>query len=294
MARTLILVAGYPKSGTTWVRIVFEALRRGPGQGISINQMEGGYYGGRRRLLFDEVAPVNSADLLPEEVDGFLPEVFRALSERGGAPHIVKAHDCAFRTRSGEWLYPPDCVQAVIYLTRHPFDVAVSYAHHLGLSVGEAVRHMGAEETVAHSDRRLRLPLHERLGSWSGNVSSWLDVPGYDVALARYEDIFENPATSFARLIRAAGLSTSEAEIARVCEATQFERLRSEEERAGFFERPRTSPNFFRAGRPRSWTGALDDELRAELVHDHDAVMTRLGYDAEGGANAAPDLPAIA
>jgi aryl sulfotransferase len=284
LAKTLVLVAGYPKSGSTWVRFVFETLRRARGHAPSINDLEGGYYGARRRLLFDELAPANAADLAAEEIDDLLPDVFRVLSERPGAPHIVKAHDCAFRTRSGQWLYPPDCVKSVIYLVRHPFDVAVSYAHHLGLSVQDAIAHMGADETVARSAVRLRVPLHERLNSWSGNISSWLDASAYRVVPARYEDIHEKPFAEFTRLASAAGFAAGESEIVQACEATRFERLREEEKTAGFFERPRTSPAFFRAGRPHSWDGALDQQARAQLVADHSAVMARLGYDTEGRA----------
>lgn len=288
----LILVAGYPKSGSTWVRIVFEALRRGHRE-ISINALDGGHYGARRRMLFDEHASVNSADLLPEEIDDFLPEVFRALARAPGGPHVVKAHDAAFRTRAGGWLYPPEAVRIVIYLTRHPFDVAVSYAHHLDLSVGEAVAHMGRDETVAASRVRLRMPLHERLDSWSGNINSWLGTAAYKLFPVRYEDLFADPMMAFAQLAKAAGFAANEAAIAQACEATRFDRLQSEERRAGFFERPRTSPAFFRAGRPRSWNGVLDETLRAKLVDDHHAVMAHLGYDAEGNASGQPQWRAF-
>jgi aryl sulfotransferase len=286
--RNLILVAGYPKSGSTWVRFVFQALRRGA---VSLKEMEGDYYGARRRRLFDELAPANAADLLPEEIDNLLPDVFHALSDRPGAPHIVKVHDCAFQTKSGAWLYPPDCVHSVIYLTRHPFDVAVSYAHHLALSAAEAVDHMATDDTVALSARRLRVPLHERLNSWSGNIVSWLDASPYHVVAARYEDLYDNPLMSFMRLAQAAGLPANEADVVRACESARFERLQEEERVRGFSERPRTSSQFFRAGKPLSWEGVLDEASRTKLTEDHRAVMARFGYDGEGRAGAI--LPGI-
>jgi aryl sulfotransferase len=290
--KTLILVAGYPKSGSTWVRLVFETLQRG--QAVSINEMSGGYYGARRRMLFDAAAPVNAGDLLADEIDDVLPGVFRALSAEPGGPHIVKVHDCAFQTRSQEWLYPPDRVHKVVYLTRHPFDVAVSYAHHLGISIRDAVGHMGTDETVAISAARLRLPLHERVGSWSGNVRSWLEAVPYDIVPMRYEDLFADPVARFVHLVKEAGWRGSEADVARATEAARFERLQGEEKSTGFVERPRSSPVFFRAGRPHSWQGALGDDLRAKLMEDHAEVMARLGYDADGNARAAPQWRAIA
>lgn len=291
MEKNLLLVAGYPKSGSTWVRFVFEALRRGPGRAISINDVEGGFYGFRRRTLFDEWAPANAGELLSEEVDDLLPDVFRALSEQPGCPHIVKVHDKANRTPSGAWLFPPECVRAVIYLTRHPFDIALSYAHHLGISVPETVAVMRREEIVRRPAGRLSLHLYEQWGSWSGNVRSWLDATEYDVVLSRYEDLHRDPRKGFASLAGVAGLEINETEIARACDLSAFDRMRDQERNFGFVERPHTSPNFFRAGRPRSWHGALDEDLRATLIEDHGAVMARLGYDAEGNASAAPNWP---
>ena len=255
------------------------------------DHLEGGYYGIRRRMLFDELAPVNAGELFAEEVDDLLPAVFRALSEQAGGPHIVKVHDKADRTPSGGWLFPPESVRAVIYLTRHPFDVALSYAHHLDCSVPETIAIMRREEIVRRPPRRLSRHLYEQWGSWSGNVRSWLDATAYDIVLTRYEDLYVNPRKGFAFLANFAGLSTGEAEIARACDLSAFERLRVEERNFGFLERPRTSPAFFRAGRPLSWRGALDEDLRAKLIEDHGAVMARLGYDAEGKANAVPEWP---
>jgi len=291
--KNLLLIASYPKSGSTWVRFVFEALRRGPGRAVSINDLEGGYFGIRRRMLFDDLAPANAGELLSEEIDNVLPAVFRTLSEQPGGPHIVKVHDKADHTPSGAWLFPPECVRAVIYLTRHPFDIVLSYAHHLGLSVPETIAVMRREEIVRRDPRRLSRQLHERWGSWSGNVSSWLDATAYHVVLIRYEDLYRDPRKDFACLADAAGLSTSEAEIARACDLSTFERLRDQERDSGFLERPRTSPAFFRAGKPLSWRGTLDEDSRAQLLEDHGAVMARLGYDAEGNASAAPNWPRV-
>jgi hypothetical protein len=295
VAKNLILVAGYPKSGSTWVRFVFDTLRRG--RAVSINDMEGGFYGARRRMLFDELAPVNAGELLSEEVDNLLPDVFRALSEVSGGPHIVKVHDKAHRTPSGAWLFPPECVRAVIYLTRHPFDVAPSYANHLGVSVPETIAILRRELIVKRPPGHLSMHLYEQWGSWSGNITSWLDATAYDVILTRYEDLHRDPRRAFSTLAGVAGISTNEAAVVRACDLSAFDRLRDEERSADFFERPRSSTAFFRAGKPRSWEGVLDAECRARLIEDHGTVMTRLGYDADGHAQALPEgclSPAIA
>jgi len=283
MSGGLILVAGYPKSGSTWIRFLFEALARPVNDGVAIDTLGNGFYGGWRRQLFDDISPASAADLLDHEVDGLLPEVFRRLARDEGRPVLVKAHDVAFRTRRGEWLYPPDCVRSAIYLVRHPFDVAVSFAHHLGLTSEAIVRIMNLDHVMAPTGPRLVFPFHERIGSWSANIASWLDEAPYPLTLTRYEDLHADPVDIFARVAAAAGLDRDRDTIRRAVDGVSFGRLQAEEKAHGFGERPRNSPNFFRAGRPRSWEGQLDVSLREQIVRDHGAMMERLGYTADGG-----------
>ncbi|MGH6889119.1 MAG: sulfotransferase domain-containing protein [Rhizomicrobium sp.] len=288
MNGNLVFIAGYPKSGSTWLRFVLESLRRGTGE-LSIADMTPGYYGGWRRLLFDEFSPVNAADLTAEEIDDTLPDVFRQLSGSGAGPFLVKAHDLLFRTQSGQWLFPPECVRVVFYLARHPFDVAVSYAHHLALPVGEVVAIMGRDSVVAKNSGTLRLPLHERIGSWSSNIESWLGETPYRVHAIRYEDVHADPVSIFSHAAAAAGLEHTAAKIASAAAAASFPRLQEQERQSGFSERPRTSTGFFRVGRPLSWRGELDDGARAKIAEDHASVMERMGYMDDGRVVSVPD-----
>lgn len=290
MDRNLIVIAGYPKSGSTWLRFVLEFVIRGFPKSFAIHDMTPGFYGAWRRILFDEFSPVNAADLVAEEIEDMLPGVFRSLSETAPGPQLVKSHDVLSRTRSGQWLFPPECIRAVFYLVRHPFDVAVSYAHHLALPVSDAVAIMARDSTVAGESRSLRLTLHEHIGSWSANIQSWLgDVP-YPVQAIRYEDLHRDPVSTFSEVFAALELRLSATSVAAAVAAASFERMRNEEMRSGFQERPRTSREFFRAGRPRSWEGELDDSSRARLLADHAAVMADMGYNGDGGAIFAPAL----
>ena len=288
MSENLTLIASYPKAGSTWIRLMFEALSRPLNDRVALNELSDGFYGIWRRLLFDDFAPVNSADLLPEEIDELLPDVFYQLASELGGPVLVKTHDLAFRTRTGQWLFPPDCVRHVIYLVRHPFDVAVSLAHHVSLSVERTVELMNHDHVMAADASPLVLPLHERIGSWSSNIASWLDEAPYPLTLIRYEDLHSNPMEAFGRAAEAAGFRTTPNSIRRAVDAIKFERLQGEEQKHGFIERPRKSPQFFRAGKPLSWAGELDAALRDRIVQDHGAMMDRLGYSPDGGAGPLP------
>ncbi len=281
MSAPFILLASYPKSGNTWARIVFERLRRGVD--FPLNKLDGAFHGVLRRALFDVIAPVNAADLLPDEMDMFLPDVLRVIAAESTEPNLMKVHDTARRTLAGDWLFPPEAIGTVIYLVRHPYDVAVSTAHHFGITIERAVKLTQDGLTMRHLYSWLPEPLPEYFGSWSENVLSWIDNPPYRVVVARYEDILLNPVAEFERLVQAAGLSATHEDVVRVVEASRFEELQQEEQRTGFIERPKTSPQFFREGRSGSWQGVLTPELRERLLQDHAVAMERLGYTADGG-----------
>lgn len=282
MTAKLVLVASYPKSGNTWARLVFERLKRGPSWNFSINEMATGFYGVSRRLLFDSVSPVNCSDLLLHEIENMLPKVLRYVAAASSGDLFLKVHDDMRRTQDGDWLYPPDCVRSVVYLVRHPFDVAISCAHHLGMTPENMVKLMADRKIVSHFERSLPLSLPQHVGSWTSNVSSWIGDSPYNVALVRYEDLIADPLAGFASLARVAGFDVPPSEIASAVEVTRFDALRREEADYGFRERPPTSAQFFRAGKARSWEGALSPELREQILKDHGTIMKQLGYTAEG------------
>jgi len=284
----LVLIASYPKSGNTWTRLVLTRLGGRPEQAFSINRLEGHWQGIARRRLFDDYSPVNAGDLTPAEIELFLPDINRRLAAEVPDPAFVKVHDCARRTEQCGWHYPPDSVRVVIYLTRHPYDVAVSTAHHFGTTPDEAVEIMGDDGVARESSGKLQPSMPQWVGSWSANVISWLDGP-YPLALMRYEDVHADPVSAFQELAAAAGLAVGVDEVRRVVDATRFELLQQEEEKQGFRERPKTSTRFFRAGRPGAWKGMLDDSLQARLAREHGAVMERLGYSDDGEAVAIPN-----
>jgi hypothetical protein len=283
VSRNLILIASYPKSGNTWVRLFFENLLRKERAAVSINDISNGLYGFERRRFFDSHAAVAAADLLPVEIENLLPDLYAEWAQEAAGPVFIKVHDKARKTPSGRWLFPPEHVRAVLYLARQPFTVAVSYAHHRGISIDHAVDDLCDEShVIAAAEDHLPLPLAERPGSWNSNVASWLNQSCYPLTVARYEDLYANPLAEFARLATATGLAASAEALARAVDATSFDRLQAEELACGFRERPRSSPAFFRSGRPDSSTGMLNAQLHDRLALQCSPAMARLGYRADG------------
>jgi hypothetical protein len=233
-------------------------------------------------MLFDAISPANASDLFAREIHSMLPDVYRTVSNDAEAIQIVKVHDACRKVATGEWLYPEDAVHSVIYLVRHPFDVAVSLAPHLGLTLPEAVDFMRDGGISAQSSVGLDLPLPQDLVSWTVNVQSWLDDSPHRVTLVRYEDMYADPLSQFTVIAKAAGFDPKTEDISRSLELASFENMKEEESKSGFRERPKTSSTFFREGKPNNWKSTLSEELRMRLVQDHGPAMERLGYMPDG------------
>ena len=273
----LTLIASYPKSGNTWMRSLLASLRLG-GRTPDINGDLGAGSAADRKL-HDIVAQAECSDLTPGEVARLRPAVSRWLARE--RPGIYKAHDAFLIPPEGlEPAIPADAISRVIVITRDPRDVAVSFAHHLGVSYGEAVKTMGDEGArMGRSDAALNANVEQHLSSWSSHTCSWLDAVDLRRLHVRYEDMSDRPGVVLDQVCRFLELPVQPAEIAAAVEATTFRTLARQEASAGFRERhPASSARFFREGRAGAWRDHLPQVLADRLADDHGPMMLRLGY----------------
>lgn len=283
MKPRLVILASYPKSGNTWLRLVLNNLLRINDKPITINDIEIGHYR-NRRWLFDYYAPWPSSDLYDEEINCLWPEVYRQFNADGEQLEFFKCHSNASRNNNGEWIFPPETIRTVLHLVRHPFDVAMSMANHFGFTLEQAVETMTASAPIEKAQQHgpnTRLPEH--WSNWRDHCTSWLNATRtYFVLRLRYEDLLENPHAGFCMLARAAGIDFTSVALTRVLESTCFEALQKQEAENGFRERLPQSGPFFRAGRSGTWRGYLNDTLRRKLIAQCGDVMNQLGYGEEG------------
>ena len=286
-------IAGYPKSGSTWLRAVLTNYLQDGAEGASINALVG-EWGRNSRGNFDELIGIDSADLRPEEAAQHLPRfrelLAQALSARPRrdramlSPHFAKTHE-AFRGPVGGARFSSAGTVGAVYLVRNPLDVAVSYAHHLQWSVDWTLQRMAnpaADEVSARSGIRRLLP--NPLRTWSEHAASWLDQRLLPTCVTRYEDLLADPHTGFGRIVRFAGLAWDADRLARAIDHAAFSRLRAQEAEQGFKERQQTAPNFFRAGVAGSWRDVLTRRQVEACVDAHRPMMARLGYLREAEA----------
>jgi hypothetical protein len=276
--KSIYWLASYPKSGNTWVRLFLASYRGESGETIDINSVGGDI--ATSRELFEEFAGVDGSDLTDREIERYRPRVYRALAARQKDVIFLKTHDACSRNADGDWLFPPEITAGVIYILRNPLDVAVSYAHHLGISLPSAVRNMCKEDFITSpASDSLQPQLPQRLLSWSGHIRSWVDESGLRILVVRYEDLLEDPRAFFRSIVEFSGFAFREDKFSRALEATQFNNLQAQEEEHGFQERHiHATSLFFRQGKAGGWRSQLTPELARKLVEAHRDMMRRFGY----------------
>jgi aryl sulfotransferase len=275
-ARTVWL-ASYPKSGNTWLRAVVTAWRSGGH--IDLNDLDGGPMPSTR-APFDEALGIPSSSMTPDEADLLRPRADEVRAADASEPYLLKIHDAYLDGPAGEPIVSLGATRAALYMIRDPRDVAVSYAHHRGMTLEWTQRHLSDPEAAmsGYADR-LEPQLRQRLGTWSEHVASWVDRTPFPVHVVRYEDCAANPVETFARALRFAGFAPVEdARVAEAVEHARFDRLRRAEEERGFIEQPPGAADFFRRGETGSWREDLPAGLAARIEADHGEVMARFGY----------------
>jgi len=274
-----VWLASYPRSGNTWTRALLTNLLRTGGESASINRLVAPNVS--TRSLFDRVTGLDSGYLPPATVRRLRPELHEALAAvPGPRPRLFKVHDAWEGDIDGRPLFPPAVTSGVVYITRHPVDVAASLAHHAARSFADTVRQMESEDSyLARGTRGVPVQLPQRLSTWSGHVRSWLRDSGLPVHIVHYEALSRDPERELTTLASFLAIPATPADVTRAVDFSRFEELRAQESDHGFREGSARADRFFRRGR----VGTGFDELPAELIRvvgeAHGEVMAELGYD---------------
>lgn len=277
---SIIWLASYPKSGSTWLRAVLTSYLSGDGS-FSINGLVAPWPVDRR--LFDDVLGIPSTDLSAREILRLRPLLHELVAAEWPHPALAKVHDANIRTEAGP-LFPRAATAGAVYLIRNPLDVAVSYAHHQQWSIDRTIASMNRNGAAGgRAKRSIHAQYPDVMLSWSANVASWADAD-LPVHVARYEELLARPAAAFGAVVRFIGLDWCAARLERAVDQARFDRLRGQERDLGFRERQPTTPSFFRSGRTGGWRRTLTPKQVRTLVAAHGAVMDRFGYLAEAEA----------
>jgi len=282
MSGGIYWLASYPKSGNTWFRAFLQNLLMDGEEPVPINALRTGSIASARGWI-DDILGFDSADMPNDDLDRLRPEVYK-WSLRSDELEYHKIHDAYTLTIDGEPLVSKEATKGAIYLVRNPLDVASSFANHMNSTVDQAIIRMGQKDMgFCRSEKRLTSQTRQKLFSWSGHVLSWLDAPGVNVEIVRYEDMLQDSFATFTRAAKFLKLSEDSGKVEKAIKFSNFKLLRKQEDEDGFNEKPPKTENFFRKGKSGGWRDELNGKQIKQVISDHGEVMHRLGYLDKAG-----------
>jgi hypothetical protein len=270
----IVWLASYPKSGNTWARNFLHNLLRPRDDTYDINEMNELTTGAAGRRWYQPFLARPLAQCSLDEVAAVRPKAQAMLAGAADGLVFVKSHGAVVADLG--WLsINRDVTAGAIYIVRNPLDVAPSYANHVGQTIDRAIEMMNQDglRTANNDDQA-----YEPIGSWSQHVESWTRQAHQALHVMRYEDMLGTPEETFGRLCRFLRIAATPEELRAALDKSSFARLREQEERRGFAERPDAAARFFREGRAGAWRETLTPAQVERIVVRHRTQMARFLY----------------
>jgi hypothetical protein len=235
-----VVLVGYPKSGSTWLRFLIGNLLLG------------------RELDFDSVR-----------------EALPPVGSHRGAPQVLPGGGRLARTHEPLGTLVRRERLRVVYLVRDGRDVAVSYYHHArrvghydGDLDGFLPRFLsGSVDSYG--------PWHEHaLGAAADR-----DRAGRSMLTVRYEDLRRDTVRELARVAEFLGRDAERPELERVVEANTKERMRAKELASRVLQRQNTDgSSFVRPDRKRTWRDLVSPADAEAFEQVTGAALRAFGY----------------
>jgi hypothetical protein len=273
----IVWLASYPKSGNTWTRAFLHNLvhvTSGETQVQQINELNRFSMGIAGKSFYEDILGFEPTDQHQTEIAAIRGLVQQHIADEVDGLIFVKTHQALVVDR-GHPTINFSVTAGAIYIVRNPLDVAISYAHHLGKPVDFAIDFMSLKNAETSVTKK---QVYEVYGSWSQHVSSWTRKPHPAIYVMRYEDMLGNPQKAFGGLAQHLLFNPNEHQLSDAIDRSSFEKLKQQEEKAGFRERPEQADRFFREGRTGQWKEVLKPKQIQRIVDDHEEQMTRFGY----------------
>jgi hypothetical protein len=272
----IVWIASYPRSGKAWVTTFLFALYnvfRDPDYAAVDLVKSAGF------SAWD-----NSLDLYRKHLSGPLqltsrrqmaearPKVMQDILRANKGAVLLKTHNS--RVEDFTPFIDDRLTAGAIYLIRNPLDVAISLAAFRGISVDEAIADMARKDLLQMPNPSM---VYSMIGSWTGNVRSWLDRKDEDTLFVRYEDLVGNPGETLASVAAHMLMRPTPEQLEKAVALSAFERLRAIEDAAGKGN-VTSAPAFFRAGTAGEWRSALQPHQVDRVVAAHGKLMEQFGY----------------
>ena len=209
-----------------------------------------------------------------EEIAATRPTVQQNIANETDGMMFVKTHNALVMDRGSPTINPA-VTSGAIYIVRNPFDVAISYGHHMSATTDDAIKQMG---TRGFETRVTEKSVYEVYGTWSQHVLSWTRKPNRALFVMRYEDMHSDPERTFGELARHLLMSPDSKQLQTAIDLSSFDKLQKQEEESGFREKPKKAERFFRKWQPDQWKTELTKAQIDRITSDHREQMQRFGY----------------
>lgn len=270
----IIWLASYPKSGNTWLRIFLHNLLRDPGDGYDINEIGDLSDIDSSVRFFQPFLKKPWTDWSAMDIANTRWHAQRYICMQRQDDTFVKTHNILAEFGGKKLIYP-EFTAGTIYVVRNPLDVCISMAGHYAVELDEAIRILNDQYTASPNDGKSVYEMH---GNWFLHVESWTSTVGPKKLVIRYEDMLSQPDITFGKVVKFLGLQPAPERITRAIQNSSFEKLREQEDRTGFRERPVKAERFFRVGKAGQWRGVLSEEQIERVVTANQKHMQRFGY----------------
>lgn len=279
ISKKIVWLASYPKSGNTWFRAFLSALL-GDGE-LNINEMKtDGIFSSRG--IFDSCTDLDSTYLRDDEIKVLLPDVFSSLAAEYEKERLfIKIHDAYTYNQFEQPIVPTQASYGALYFIRNPLDIVASLANHNGSTIDQAITLMNNPKgCLARQKNNLNVnnQLKQLMLDWSGHVKSWTNQKAIPVQVIRYEDMLHDPLTTFTKAVEFMGIDMKQEAIIKAIEETSFDKLKSQELKAGFKERNKKGNSFFRSGSAGNWTKELTEPQIESIITHHKKTMMSYSY----------------
>jgi hypothetical protein len=270
----IIWLASYPKSGNTWMRAFLHNLLRDPPEGYDINKITDFSFSDSTIHIFKPFLTKPWTEWTVGDIANTRWQAQRYVCMRQLDDSFVKTHNALIEYMGKPIIYP-EFTAGSIYIIRNPLDVVISLAHHYAVDMDEAVEIINRPDNGTRNTDQMVYEIHR---SWELHVASWTmhAVPG--MLTVRYEDMLEKPRQTFGKVAKFLGLKPTPDRLMRAIKNSSFEKLRGQEDKSGFQERPPKAEKFFRAGKAGQWKNVLTQDQVDRIVAVNKEQMKRFGY----------------
>jgi len=237
----LIAITSYPKSGNTFLRTLLQAYFTGA---VDINRLVNVVPGDSGKHLYQSAIPFQLSDLPSDLIINlrFAANMWSVQNARGIGYPFVKSH--WMRTYGSSPAFHPSIFSKVVYIVRHPHDVAASMARHFALSIDQVIAVMTSKNWLLTGESHVAVG-PSAVGGWAQNVLSHLSgVDGIPTFVVTYNDLLHRTADTLEKVLRFTGHQEGRISVKKAVELADIKNVRAQEKEYGFIENGKAAEFF--------------------------------------------------